>query len=550
MDLSNNLKILSIERLEKISIADLQARIDQKLNISLSKQQAFETYMGWLREQLAMDMFVQEDPILKAWAISLLERGFGKDFILSSFRQWQQQEALVDRSTLRRFLMVEEELSDFLEHPSGGQSRKRKQSPPSDKENDELHFRKGKRQTGANETPVGERRPLGSSWLHHEISKTRSSGLHHLPSRPDHENRPLSSISPTPGKIGPSCVAGKKRSNSGIIDIGTPTKKMSRDRHLDDDTPLQAPYPKNNNPGPNIDTLDSIPPHEGYVCNRCGKKGHWIGEKRMTLINGIEERSDHTLLSVEMPETLQMNAFHVHRDRSVHGVPLSVSVLGIREVENATSRSRIWREDLILEGVTKESQRTHLGAVDRDRAHPATKDRTDAVFTLRYEGDDETDAGSTKQPGDRFASKTPQTPSTSIRMGSTTPSSIEVLTRFHTLSTQEAFTSEAIAEVDTFLRNLDNESLEDRVEGACEQEMTSMIEEICGDEDPLLYQDDDGVLCKRVTNPPYSDQVVRLFTHRSNPIIRARTERALASEFWKTQSKFEDMSLDDLGASN
>jgi hypothetical protein len=273
MDLSNNLKILSIERLEKISIADLQARIDQKLNISLSKQQAFETYMGWLREQLAMDMFVQEDPILQAWAISLLERGFGKDFILSSFKQWQQQEALVDRSTLRRFLMVEEELSDFLEHPSGGQSRKRKQSPPSDKENDELRFRKGKRQTGANETPVGERRPLGSSWIHHEISKTRSSGLDHLPSWPDHENRILSSISPTPKETGPSCVAGKKRSNSGIIDIGTPTKKMSRDRHLDDDTPLQAPYPKNNNPGPNNDTLDSIPPHEGYVCNRCGKKG-------------------------------------------------------------------------------------------------------------------------------------------------------------------------------------------------------------------------------------------------------------------------------------
>lgn len=101
----------------------------------------------------------------------------------------------------------------------------------------------------------------------------------------------------------------------------------------------------------------------------------------MTLINGIEERSDHTLLSVEMPETLQMNAFHVHRDRSVHGVPLSVSVLGIREIENATSRSRIWREDLILEDVTKESQRAHLGAVDRDRAYPATKDRTDAIFT-------------------------------------------------------------------------------------------------------------------------------------------------------------------------
>ncbi|ETS82368.1 hypothetical protein PFICI_04244 [Pestalotiopsis fici W106-1] len=654
MDLSHNLEILSIERLENVSLEDLGARVDRNIYSTISKQQALDTYLGWLREQLSRDMFVQEVDIIKDWTTSLLNRSFNKEDILTSFKQWQNQEALVDRSTLRRFLMVERELSDFLENPTRGNSTKREQSPPTEKENIEPRSRTAKRQTGANETPVGERRPLGTSSTHREVSKKQSSGPVHLTMRPSHKNHTLPSISSTPRTAGHSSVADKEGGHSDRNNLDSSTEKTPRGRHSDDDMPVWASYPKDYKTAVKNGSLDNTHPHKGYVCNRCGQGGHWVhlcptnldpsydsapapdyacklcGEKGLhfwCLCPSNKDKSSITQqrkragipASIELvrekrrsPEVLRISARardtsrsrrretegHDQRyradqrsysprrrdDRSLAGERIRRSPgqersrLSPRRERAVHSpyRERSWRSRSRErdEDVDRKSRtRQHDGRVTTN--HSRTKDsstrsrsrqsqssrrrserRRHHVDTyprdhgrLRYESDDGNDtyADSREKPGHRVASNTPRTPSPSIRLGSVTPCPGEAMVDADTPSTQDAQTSEAVAEANLFLCSLDNQILEDHVERACKQEMTSIMEVVCGDEDPFLYQDNHGVLCKRVTNPPYDDQVVQLFALRSNPIIRPQTKRAPALNYWdnNVQSKFEDMAPED-----
>jgi hypothetical protein len=89
---------------------------------------------------------------------------------------------------------------------------------------------------------------------------------------------------------------------------------------------------------------------------------------------------------------------------------------------------------------------------------------------------------------------------------------------------------QAAAEADEFLQALGREIQENRTTAVCVSELDVIMEEVCCDEDPNLVLDEHGKLCRLVTNPPFSDGVVRLFAGRSNPVINPQHKRKTAAD--------------------
>lgn len=134
MDLSRNLGALAIDRVGSSALEELERRVDCNMDKGVSKQQVMNTYLGWLQE-LVMKGTVAHDSsmFLGSWVQSLTRRGFEKEYINRSFRDWKRREAQADPLTLRRFSIIEQDLQRLFEdQPHGGRSGN---NPPNNTEN-------------------------------------------------------------------------------------------------------------------------------------------------------------------------------------------------------------------------------------------------------------------------------------------------------------------------------------------------------------------------------------------------------------------------------
>lgn len=224
-----------------------------------------------------------------------------------------------------------------------------------------------------------------------------------------------------------------------------------------------------------------------------------------------------------------------------------------------------------------------MSSVRPQRRHYDIDSRPSDHGRLRYNesdygGDEEVWFDAPEHPIYQRSSEQPQTPLTGTRMNSMTPCPSEDTAGVDSGSVGESISRaspSAVAEADIFIRNFRNlqdsrnlqnqrnlqgqQSLKnqrnlenqrvlrdqirnDLIDVACTQGMSTIMEHVCSDEDLYLYRDGNGALCRMVTNPPYSDEVVRLFAHRTNPIIHSKSKRAVASSFLDApvESKFEN----------
>ncbi|KAI4603025.1 hypothetical protein KJ359_005815 [Pestalotiopsis sp. 9143b] len=154
MDVSYPLEALSIERLDKICLGDLDVRIGRNIDTVISRKEALDTYLAWLQENLATDMSDEQHSMIREWTACLLRHGFHKGSILQAFKQWRNIQAATDRSTLRRLLMIEQDLSDILWPENKTVQSSKSENKPSDN-----GFSEGRPQgTRENLIPLGERR--------------------------------------------------------------------------------------------------------------------------------------------------------------------------------------------------------------------------------------------------------------------------------------------------------------------------------------------------------------------------------------------------------
>lgn len=154
MDVSRALRALSIERLDKISLGDLEVRIVRNIDNAISRKEALDTYLVWLQEHLATDMSDEQDSMVQQWTASLLRHGFRKESILQAFKQWRNIRASTDRSTLRRLLMIEQDLSNMLSPQDEKVQLPKSENRPSDNRISK-RLPQGTRE---NLIPLGERR--------------------------------------------------------------------------------------------------------------------------------------------------------------------------------------------------------------------------------------------------------------------------------------------------------------------------------------------------------------------------------------------------------
>ncbi|KAI4603024.1 hypothetical protein KJ359_005814 [Pestalotiopsis sp. 9143b] len=272
----------------------------------------------------------------------------------------------------------------------------------------------------------------------------------------------------------------------------------------------------------------------------------------------IGKPKNRSLLALVVTGMLTSIVFRVRQLRNARGVHQTENVLRIDRAEKAESETLTRVEDM------------EVGNMKCD-VLPRSLESD-------YGGDEEVWFDAPEHPIYQRSSEQPQTPLTGTRMNSMTPCPSEDTAGVDSGSVGESISRaspSAVAEADIFIRNFrnlqdsrnlqnqrnlqDQQSLKnqrnlenqrvlrdqirnDLIDVACTQGMSTIMEHVCSDEDLYLYRDGNGALCRMVTNPPYSDEVVRLFAHRTNPIIHSKSKRAVASSFLDApvESKFEN----------
>ncbi|KAI0132101.1 hypothetical protein BJ170DRAFT_718015 [Xylariales sp. AK1849] len=635
MDLSRNLAALNLTSLDKTSLSELESKADRYVGIKISKQQVLNTYLGWLREQLVQDMFIKEDSLLETWTKSLRSRGFDREHIQRSFNDWQRRAAQDDPSTRRRFLMVEEELHHIFNPPRqdihsghhraedffGRPTYKENKSPaPEGTESHILSSKSNKvrgyqlQRTGANDTPVINRRPVQSSPTRQAIESVDSGPTE--PSRVwDAMKAPTLNTSgfptgalydpdeimvtretmllDTPPKEVRVCLPRTNNSTAG----STPTSKLEYLQGLKSGNLEQLP------PGPqyvckrchwvhlcptNLDPSRDVAPPHSYTCNFCSREGHHFAtlcphnenewsltqQRKKAGIQMISSKSrrrrsttrgsgdlyrpeDSPRSRREGPDKLRPDRqdvrsgtfldeawpYQLHRDREVSLEPLyRTSPLreGRERLPENTRRSdryrpeghRLEARDRPIKSALCSSKRDD----DKRRLdinHTGTEGRLsyeDDVFTM---GHSPLVAGPSGSPRTTRVTLAYEPPEVRASEENYATDGKRAVSGSSTSSASTEACKQAGAEADDFLQALRGQIQDNSIAAICVAELDMIIEETCSDEDPNLVLDKRGTLCKLVTKPEFSDEVVRLFANRSNPVVNPRPKRNTATEVWE-----------------
>lgn len=91
--------------------------------------------------------------------------------------------------------------------------------------------------------------------------------------------------------------------------------------------------------------------------------------------------------------------------------------------------------------------------------------------------------------------------------------------------------SKYMAQADEFLVKLKKEMEEDVIHAECTTVLSKIVDKVCYLEDRGIFEDEHGILYQQVTKPPFSSEVVDLFSRRTNPVVRLRPKRPVAADF-------------------
>ncbi|KAH8201283.1 hypothetical protein TruAng_004527 [Truncatella angustata] len=600
MDLSRNLEILAIKNLDKTHLADLEARVDGSIiGTSFSEQDVLNTYLGWLGEQLVQDAFFQQDSLVEAWTKSLYHRGFDKKHIHQSFKQWQRREALRDPSTLRRLLMAEQELCDLLDnmvsrdstgfleaqdrhtsyqkenkppHPEKGRSKSKKLATKERSRSEDR--RVGKQRTGANDIPVTTRRQLGPPAAKEEIIEIE------LDNTSETGNR---SNSVTPNVLGTQGVSGLPCNSEDLmitrktILIDTAPRKASHGLYLGD-TPreridhrgdyistVRYSVLQKTPPGhwvhlcpTNLDPSFDVPPAKNYRCIYCQRLGDHFAtlcphnehewsltqQRKHASLSTTPKRSQdrgrsprsgggssNTYRPKDVPPRSSYEAADKfrpqYRDNRSRSPPHSASdeTIPLSPLHDKKKSKRPSKRTRARRAARRRLEETFKGK-KAHTPHPVHYAPADYEGRLFYDDCNEEDPFITITDAPAVGNVKVQTPQTAANEPPFWEPSPECSVK-------------AAAEANDFLQNLQEQIRDDMVEAACSRVLDEIVDEVCGEEDALLFKDGNNVLCKKVTSPPFYEEVVRLFAKRPNPVVCPRPRRALVLEFWEDTVKEE-----------
>ncbi|KAK9413879.1 putative Regulator of Vps4 activity in the MVB pathway-domain-containing protein [Seiridium unicorne] len=439
-------------------------------------------------------------------------------------------------------------------------------------------YRVGKQRTGANEIPVTKRRTQGPPTASEEVIVIELDS----PTKPRRHPSTVGSVTPavvrTPKRARSPCDPDELVITRETILLDTPPEKMQPRRLVEDTPNSRADYKGDYISAVRAGVLDDVPPGKdfdvppspSYRCNFCQRAGEHFAtlcprnDQEWSLTQ--QRKNAGPLDAVKRSRDLQRSpltggdsyrpkdALRSHHDRADtfrpryrDGRSHSPRRQGRRDVEEPVPSSPYrerddrmsWpdraRHDALRqpEGYTSTSHQPQRKMRALCRRHPGRYE--DSEGRLFYEEDDDVFITITETPPALAARVTPRPPRITLSEETprTRPRVVPIVShRPHTGVSKPYHCQKAAAEADDFLHSLREQIRNDSIEATCISEMNTILDQVCRNEDPLLFQDDNGTLCKKVTSPPFCDEVVRLFANRANPIVHRPSERRLAAEFW------------------
>ncbi|KAI1877421.1 hypothetical protein JX265_003429 [Neoarthrinium moseri] len=594
MDLSRSLEALAIKRLDSTALSELEDRIDRHVGTVISRDQALHTYLGWLREQLVQDTFYQQESLVKDWIDSLRNRGYEQELIFRFFKDWQRREAQNDPLTRRRFLLIEENMRAVLEEPQQGINPEphlaQPSHRPSQKENRRPHpaepaerkkpaksrkERSNRQRTGANEIPVSGPRRTGISSSHEVIV------IHDSPSEPDRFPTTTDRTPPVHGDAvatQPPYDPDELMITRETIWLDTTPEKVrtpsdqaeapqSRENYM---TAFKTGALDQRPPGhwvnfcpTNLDPRFDVPPDPKYLCKYCGRRGvhfatlcphnknDWSLTQQRKKSNiqaptkslkvagdsyrpGESSGSRRRHAEPRFQSRLRENRSRspIDRDRQALREPRSPSPFGDDRHHRRSYKDGIKLYDEYRPAhYDHEAQAYQAKSSRRRKQHQKTVDNSegrlyyeDDVFFTGIESPSVTGAS----PQTRWLSGVEEV--TSARSCNDSPAFSE--NNAGDMLTPEGH-DKAAADAHDFLEALREQIQDNGIESVCASELNKVVSQVCSEKDINLIEGDNSALYEMIANPPFSDEVVRLFCGRANPIICPRRQRPIALEFWR-----------------
>jgi hypothetical protein len=256
-------------------LRQLEYRVTLKGPEAVSKQQGLDMYLDWLQNQVMNGTIAQDsNASLKSWVQSLTRLGFDEDNIYRSFQSWKCRVSQADPLTLRRFLIIEQDLQKLFEkgpasmspnsnpgsNPSPPRSNKVNTRLPSEEQAEDQR-RRGPQRSGANDLPIGKRRTRLSGPVHDIIEISEDS-----PSEPPAPSRPSTPTDPVPANY---IFSAGPRSSDDFDDV-----IVTRETILLDTPPAKSTIAMGYTSGtPHSESKYEQPPPAGYTCKRCNRGG-------------------------------------------------------------------------------------------------------------------------------------------------------------------------------------------------------------------------------------------------------------------------------------
>jgi hypothetical protein len=621
MDIRHDLDTLAIKSLDRTSLAELEDQFDQSIGSTISKQQVLNTYLGWLREQLVMDMFLGQDSLVDAWIRSLRKYGFEKGQIYQSFKDWQRQEALANPSTLRRFLMIEQELYKLLGKEVLGNDAGRHNEPyhvplpqnvKQHTRSDECNIKNtsnpikdaqqefkghwvGTRRTGANNIPVTKRRNQKVSVASPNSMNAASSmpcepqilsytdkcatstivAISHEESRLDHPyetnlahetislDTALEKMLRRPrAQHNPSALASSSGAYISALKAGrlewtlppddyTCKRCHQKGKEIQSETNLAIHVLANSIIGhwlhlcpTNLDPSYDAPPDPGYLCHFCRQMGDHFAtlcpqnDKEWSLTQQRKNpQSPNTIKQTRAQQSSPKVGSSSYRPRYAHRS-------GYQEADKFRPRYRNERSSS-PSGSSRRDRRRRAN-LRRADVIPATshgtkmrkgtraEDDAESEGRLFYE-DDDISSIITDAPFPDGAKELFRRPQTAIDedKAKLRHDSIPMRPKMSAYDQSSPCSSqEAAIDANDFLQQLHDQIQEEKIKQSCLDEVKTRTDQVYEHTDPFLFRDGSGSICKKVTNPPFSNEVVRLFASRPIPVIVPHSKRRRTLDFW------------------
>lgn len=577
--------------LDELSLETLVDRVDRHID-SLTTNQIFDAYFGWLHQQIVKDSFTRDEYLLQQWITSLKNHGFGQDRILSLFTDWQVWADQQDPSSRRRYLMIKEELEFSLRNSGSATPMQRKPqslgpygSPTISGPTRTIGGRP--KITGANDEPMGERKrkrgalPPGSMITEASQAQTGTSGDDGTAAQPaSGHNSPrirmytpetiyLGSSSPesymAPGNVGgPQTTknaqneskASKPAVSKSLAANPSSTYVCKRCNQEGEFGASQVCFgPDLTSAGhkiqhcpTNLDPNFDKAPDPDYRCDFCKRLGDHFAtlcprNKQPWSLN--EQRRLATRAESSKTRTRNKPRSHLKIDSHRPGncSPLRDNHEGFLRKHKASSAKAAAREPSPQgheRHVSKKAKRRHSKESCRPEGSFQTHDenvhKSRRLDTLAF--DFQTDGRLSYENDDFMIGSSP----VPAKVASTPSEPLErAVNRFDgpTIhSDRQADDSrpgtfkQASEEAEDFLRSLHSQFQEAEDTAARIAEMEVILDEASkrgGKRDHTLVVDGEGQQWRTVTNPPYGKHVVGLFAGRYVPIVNTPIERQTAA---------------------